>query len=291
MEIYTVYKTTNIINDKIYIGVHKTSNIEDGYLGSGSNLKPDIIKYGKENFKKEILFIFSSAEEAFTKEKELVNVEFILDENTYNIHPGGAGFELSLYNLNVPERKAKNRRAAAAMRASPILQTPEYKEKMEKIYKNHGEKIRQAFKDGKRIVDEQFKNAFKGKKHSEETLEKMSEFQKVNQAGEKNSQFGSRWCNDGRNNLKITKGAEIPEGYNLGKVKLSKEQRKPRKSQKKYDNYDFGKSVRKFSDDDIREALKKYSGNVSKAMIDLGYKVANGNSWKRVMKILQEMNF
>ncbi len=293
MEVYTVYKTTNIINGKIYIGVHKTSNIDDGYLGSGSNLKPDIIKYGKENFKKEILFVFSSAEEAFKKEKELVNVQFILDENTYNIYPGGAGFDLALYNLNVPERKAKNRRAAAAMRESPILQTPEYKEKMKEVYKNIGEKNRQAHKDGSRKVSEEFKMAFKGKKHSQKILEKMSEFQKINQAGEKNSQFGTRWCNDGVNNIKIAKGEEIPEGYHLGKVKLTKEQRKPRKSRKKQEsekNYDFGQAKRKFSDQQIAQSLIDNNHDVPKAMKELGYKHLNGSSWRRFIKILNQLN-
>ena len=52
---YTVYKTTNLINSKIYVGLHVTSNLEDDYLGSGSQLKSAVKKYGKENFKRETL--------------------------------------------------------------------------------------------------------------------------------------------------------------------------------------------------------------------------------------------
>lgn len=89
MIFYTVYKTINLLNQKFYIGVHKTSNPNDNYLGSGIYLKEAIKKYGKENFKKEILNIFSSKEEAYQLEKIIVNEKFISNDDTYNIALGG----------------------------------------------------------------------------------------------------------------------------------------------------------------------------------------------------------
>lgn len=45
-----IYKTTNLINNKIYIGQHKSDRFDESYFGSGKLLKQAIQKYGKENF-------------------------------------------------------------------------------------------------------------------------------------------------------------------------------------------------------------------------------------------------
>ncbi len=88
---YTVYKITNLINSKIYIGVHKTDNLSDRYMGSGNNIRRAIKKYGKENFKKEYLAIFENEIDMFKMESMLVNDEFIKNEYSYNIKNGGLG--------------------------------------------------------------------------------------------------------------------------------------------------------------------------------------------------------
>lgn len=97
-EKHIVYKTTNNINGKVYIGVHSTFNYDDGYLGSGIILKEAIKKYGKTNFYRKILFVYDSKIDAFEKEKELVDIDFIDRDDTYNLSIGGLGGNSSYNN-------------------------------------------------------------------------------------------------------------------------------------------------------------------------------------------------
>jgi hypothetical protein len=106
---FYVYKITNLINDNIYIGVHKTNNLEDGYLGSGKILSHAIEKHGKENFKKEIISFFASYEEALEHEKSIVNEEFVSRKDTYNIRLGGlGGFDYINSSKEVAEKRSKS---------------------------------------------------------------------------------------------------------------------------------------------------------------------------------------
>lgn len=56
-----IYKTTNKTNNKIYIGVHSTNDIDDGYLGSGIALKY-AIKNTEKIISKEKLYLTSKPE-------------------------------------------------------------------------------------------------------------------------------------------------------------------------------------------------------------------------------------
>jgi hypothetical protein len=94
---YCVYKITNLINSKIYIGIHVTSNLDDGYMGSGSLIKHAIKKYGKVNFIRENLAIFDNKEDMLKMETEIVNSSFIQSNSTYNICEGGSGGSLFNY--------------------------------------------------------------------------------------------------------------------------------------------------------------------------------------------------
>lgn len=99
---YIVYCTTCKVNGKIYIGVHKTENPEifDGYIGNGLKVgwmiknpktafQYAVKKYGYKNFVRSTLYVFNTAEEAYSKEAEIVNLRFVKDNNNYNTSLGG----------------------------------------------------------------------------------------------------------------------------------------------------------------------------------------------------------
>lgn len=84
-----IYKITNLINHKTYIGL--TIKDRSWYFGSGIAIKNAIKKYGKNNFKKEILQSgFSNLEDLCKAEIEWINKEKESNQfGVYNMHPGG----------------------------------------------------------------------------------------------------------------------------------------------------------------------------------------------------------
>lgn len=109
---YIVYLTTNLksqINgiNRIYVGVHKTEDpsIFDGYLGCGCYINQPstymypktpfqyaVKKYGVRSFRREILFIFDNKQDAYNKEAEIVNIDFLKQAHTYNACLGGISY-------------------------------------------------------------------------------------------------------------------------------------------------------------------------------------------------------
>lgn len=198
--IHTIYKITNLINNKIYIGKHSFLDFDDEYMGSGKYIKRAIKKYGKENFKREILYILETSEDAYKKEKEIVNEDFILRKDTYNLIVGGDSFEA--INSNIELRQKKNRKAALSMN-QVNWQDEEFIERNRKRMSEQTKKLWE---------DEIFKNkmlsiiytTFSGKCHTEEAKKKIGEKNSINQKGEKNSQYGTCWIyNEDFENKKI----------------------------------------------------------------------------------------
>lgn len=86
-----IYKTTNLLSGRYYIGMHSTNTLDDGYLGSGTYLRLAIKKHGKENFKREILEFCTSRKELKLIEKKIVNLREIAKQECMNLRVGGGG--------------------------------------------------------------------------------------------------------------------------------------------------------------------------------------------------------
>ena len=89
MKFYGIYKITNLLNGKMYIGQHITSDIDDDYMGSGIIISAAIKKYGKQNFKREWLMFCEDKEELDYMERVFVDQTWLDRSDTYNLALGG----------------------------------------------------------------------------------------------------------------------------------------------------------------------------------------------------------
>lgn len=113
--VYYTYKITNTVNGCIYVGVHKTKNPNDKYMGSGTVLKKAFKKYGLHNFKKEILKYHDSKETMYEHERKIVNYDFIKRTDTYNLKLGGeGGFDYVNSTMSDKDRQERSRVAYKA---------------------------------------------------------------------------------------------------------------------------------------------------------------------------------
>ena len=162
---YTIYKITNTVNGKYYIGKHQTKDLNDGYMGSGKLLKRAISKYGCDNFTKEILHVFQTEQEMNDKEKELVT----LHEMSYNLCPGGkGGFGYINSSIWTEEKRLNHNRKYSGVKLLSKEERQKYG-KMGAIARAN--QITQMTDEEKKQV---FANiSFKGKHHTEETKEKV----------------------------------------------------------------------------------------------------------------------
>lgn len=185
-----IYKTTNLLSGKYYIGMHSTDNLEDGYLGSGKRLRYSINKHGVENHVREILEFVNSREELRKREEEIVSLNEIAKEKCMNLITGGkGGFSIETQKMG------------GAVMAKVINERFEKDEEFrKKCIKTRSETMKNNHKDGKVSQYD-----WTGKKHSNETKIKLSEAMKGKGVGKSNSQFGTCWINKQGVNKKIKK--------------------------------------------------------------------------------------
>jgi hypothetical protein len=184
-----VYKTKNLINGKIYIGVHSTNNLDDKYLGSGKILINAIKHYGKENFSKEVLRMFKTREEAYKFETEIVNSQFIKRDDTYNITEGGFGVRthskdglkrLSTFNKNkavmknseivfVTSKEFKDRNLVGATKGKTVIKINENFFKTIDS-KDFDKRIHKTANSGKITAKDKFGNVFQIDKNDKRFL-------------------------------------------------------------------------------------------------------------------------
>ena len=157
-----LYKTTNILNNKFYIGVHTTDDLGDGYKGSGSTLNKAFKKYGKNNFNREILEFFETYEDAYNKERDVVNEELINNPNCYNNVIGGKGNSpgiviardnVSNHTIIIPKEEFDNNDRYESVNKGTIPVWNNIKNKFERIFINdYDETIHSSMNKGKIVV-------------------------------------------------------------------------------------------------------------------------------------------
>lgn len=188
-EMWILYQTTNLINKKIYVGVHKCNNtvISKCYLGSGKALKPAIKKYGRENFTRVTLAEFNCGGEAYLAETVMVNEEFIKRSDTYNMKIGGLGCIATSEIRAKQSAAAKGRKHTEETKAKlSVAQTgrkhsEEHKSKVRafqtgRVRSEETKAKMSASQKGKVISEEQKVKLIAaniGKTHTEETKAKM----------------------------------------------------------------------------------------------------------------------
>ena len=204
-----IYKTVNQVNGKFYIGMHSTSNLEDGYIGSGKRLWYSIRKYGRENFIMEIQEFLADRHSLKDREKEIVNEGMLQDPMCMNLAIGGHGGFINKEAAAAGGRASRYRDLSKCQHAfrEKFDSNDDFRNSViEKIKTTHFEKTGSN-------------NGWKGRKHNDEFKKNISEKNSISQRGEKNSQFGLKWIHniELRQNKRIRKEEEVPDGWKLGR--------------------------------------------------------------------------
>jgi len=92
-----IYKITNLVNGKIYVGKKKGSFVDENYWGSGSKIKVALREFGTSNFRREILEWCSTNDILKAREKYWIETLHARDSSIgYNVKQGGEGDRQSL---------------------------------------------------------------------------------------------------------------------------------------------------------------------------------------------------
>lgn len=149
---YYLYEIKNTVNNKIYVGVHQTKNINDGYMGSGTVINKAYEKYGKEVFVKTILEYFNNREDMIRREKEIVSEDFLSRDDIYNVRRGGTGgfdyINKNGLNINhVPRSDEFKKNLSERMKKDNPSRRPGAKERMSEATKKVMERGTHPFLD------------------------------------------------------------------------------------------------------------------------------------------------
>ena len=177
---HIVYKITNKVNNKFYLGIHSTNDINDSYMGSGAAIKAAVLKYGKENFMKEIIGSYSSRDEALAEEKRLVTEQLVKSDDCYNLKTGGSsGF---IYSENwikqVSDRAKKNHTKTINSEAAKIKRAAANRRRAESGEYSTPERRKKLSEAGlkqSKVISERVKNNWSDIDHSEYIKRRMRE--------------------------------------------------------------------------------------------------------------------
>lgn len=190
-----IYRTTNLLNGRYYVGLHSTDKVDDDYIGSGKRFWNEVNKYGRENFKREIVEFFPSRRELKARERDLVNEEMLNDPLCMNLKLGGEG---GWDHITSAQQSENGKKGNAKMR---ILRE-EDSEWVKAMRHAMSVGISTAYREGRRTPTP---HDWTGRSHSEETKAKIGEAARVRSAGSGNSQFGTCWVIKDGSPIKIKK--------------------------------------------------------------------------------------
>jgi hypothetical protein len=191
--IHYLYKTTCLVTGRYYIGMHSTSNLDDGYMGSGKRLRYSIRKHGVENHVRDILEYFESRELLIEAEKAAITPDMITDNNCMNLKEGGTG------GFSVEQQSLNGKNGNKTMKILRETNSEWVTNKAKKQSNTNKEQYKNGIRERKEFFN------WSGLTHSEKSKKLMSESSKGMGVGSTNSQYGTCWITKDGVNKKIKK--------------------------------------------------------------------------------------